>query len=388
MRFSMVALAALSGALSLASAAPAPDPPTPVVERTLPSTTASDKTIFSPPTDANWTNPRVLYARAIELSSGALLATWENYSPEPPLVHFPIYQSLDGGLTWSEIGQVHDTQNGWGLRYQPFLYELPQRIANYPKGTVLLAGNSIPTDLSLTKIDIYASRDGGFTWEFVSNVASGGEALPINGLTPIWEPFLMVYDSELICYYSDQRDENYGQKLVHTTTRNLHNWTTLIDDVHDDSAYAARPGMPAVAQLPDGNWIFAYEACGTDGCRVHYRLGANPLDMLNAGSYTVVSDQGTYPVSSPYVVWSSVGGGNGALILSCGTNANLFVNRKLGDPDSWVEYAIDQPKAYSRGLMLYNEDDTMLMAIGAGHLPPSDTNYVSNSVVDLDALGI
>ena len=48
----------------------------------------------------------------------------------------------------------------------------------------------IPTDLSETKIDVYASTDAGYTWEFVSSVARGGEALPNNGLTPIWEPFI------------------------------------------------------------------------------------------------------------------------------------------------------------------------------------------------------
>lgn len=382
------ALLALSGFLGSAAAAPTADTPTTVVERTLPSTTVSDKTIFSPPSNAGWTDPRVLYARAIELSTGALLSTWENYSPEPPLVYFPIYQSLDGGVTWFEIARVHDTENNWGLRYQPFLYELPKPVGSYPAGTVLLAGNSIPTDLSQTKIDIYASPDAGFTWEFATTVATGGEARPVNGLTPIWEPFLMMYNDELVCYFSDQRDPRYGQKLVHTTTSDLVSWTPLVDDVHDSSHYAARPGMPALALLPDGNYMFAYETCGTDGCRVHYRLGADPLNMLRAPAYSLVSDRGTRPVSSPYVVWSSVGGGNGAIILSCGTSSSIFVNRNLGDPNAWVEYGTPQPRAYTRGLMLYREDDTMMLIIGAGHLPPSSTNYVSNSIVDLEALGV
>lgn len=82
--------------------------------------------------------------------------------------------------------------NDWGLRYQPFLYQLPQPVGDFAKGTVLVAGNSIPTDLSQSKIDVYASTDNGETWEFVSSVASGGEARPTNGLTPVWEPYLML----------------------------------------------------------------------------------------------------------------------------------------------------------------------------------------------------
>lgn len=147
--------------------------------------------LYVPPADYN--DPRVLYARSVELthSNNVLLATWENYSPEPPLVYFPIWKSTDHGATWKHISNVTDQVNDWGLRYQPFLYELPVDYAGFKAGDVLLAGNSIPTNLSNTQIDLYASRDGGYNWEFVSHVAAGGEALPNNGLTPVWEPFIM-----------------------------------------------------------------------------------------------------------------------------------------------------------------------------------------------------
>jgi hypothetical protein len=139
----------------------------------------------------------------------------ENYSPEPPLVYFPIYKSTDKSATWAPLSNVTDQVNGWGLRYQPFLYVLPQAIGSLAEGTILCAGNSIPSDLSKTKIDIYASTDSGQTWKFVSSVASGGDAEPKNGLTPVWEPFLMVYNNQLVAYYSDQRNPSYGQYLVH-----------------------------------------------------------------------------------------------------------------------------------------------------------------------------
>jgi len=122
-------------------------------------------TIFTPP--ANYTVPRVLYARTLLLNQdcetdNVLLATWENYLPNnDSFPYFPIYQSLDQGQTWSERSRVYDQVNGWGLRYQPFLYELPQAFAGYSAGTILLAGNSIPDDLSQTQIDIYASTDKG-----------------------------------------------------------------------------------------------------------------------------------------------------------------------------------------------------------------------------------
>ena len=69
------------------------------------------------------------------------------------------------------------------------------------------------------------------TWSFVSSIATGGEAISTNGHTPIWEPFLLVANNKLIVYYSDQRDPNYGQKIVHQTSTDGVNWGSVVNDV-------------------------------------------------------------------------------------------------------------------------------------------------------------
>ena len=115
-------------------------------------------TIYSPP--STYKIPRVLYARTLLTSEKTLLATWEDYGPEPP--YFPIYESKDDGNTWSEIGRVKDQKNGWGLRYQPFLYELSEEFGEFPAGTILCAGSAIPPDLSVTQLELYASTDKGY----------------------------------------------------------------------------------------------------------------------------------------------------------------------------------------------------------------------------------
>lgn len=48
-----------------------------------------------------------------------------------------------------------------GSIWQPFLYELPRQVGQYPRGTILASGNAIPHDFSSTNIEVYASLDRG-----------------------------------------------------------------------------------------------------------------------------------------------------------------------------------------------------------------------------------
>jgi hypothetical protein len=102
---------------------------------------------------------------------------------------FPIFESKDGGASWEWISNVTDTVNGWGLSAQPALAELTEPLGSYEAGTILASGNSWSGEG--TRIDIYASTDQARTWEFVSRVAEGGAPNTTNGATPIWEPYLM-----------------------------------------------------------------------------------------------------------------------------------------------------------------------------------------------------
>jgi hypothetical protein len=351
--------------------------------------TFAQREVFTPPSNANWTDPKVLYARSAQLKDGSLIATWENYSPEPPLVYFPIFHSADGGYTWTERSRVQDTVNGWGLRYQPFLYVLDKPFAGYKSGAVFLAGSSIPTDLSVTQIDLYASTDAGKTWKFVSHIATGGEARPNNGLTPVWEPFLMVYENKLICYYSDQRDLAYGQKMVHQTTTDLKTWGPVVDDVKYPT-YTDRPGMPTVALLPNGKYIMTYEYGGgptnSDSYQfpVHYKIAADPEKFDAEVGVRVEATDGTIPTGSPYVVWSPVGGKNGTIIVSAHSSGNVYINRGLGEGE-WVTVATPEKGAYTRHLRVL-KDNKKLLIMGGGELPPSESNRVQVSVMDISKL--
>ncbi|KAK8049890.1 BNR/Asp-box repeat protein [Apiospora phragmitis] len=326
-------------------------------------TELTNVTVFTPPSD--YTDPRVLYARAVQLPNNDLLATWENYSPEPPPVYFPIYRSTDSGATWAEVARVQDVALGVGLRYQPQLYVLPEAL--------------------------YASADAGLTWEFVSHVAGGGRAVPDNGLTPVWEPFLLAREGRLIYYYSDQRENaTYGQKLVHQTSADLRVWdTALVDDVAYPT-YTDRPGMPTVARLPNGQYIYVYEYGGgpnpatTDGSYsfpMFYRLSADPEAFMQAEHHPLVTTGGDVPTGSPYVVWSPAGGEDGTIIVSSGCCSEVYMNRALGAEDAWEKVATPAGSSYTRSLMVFQEDPSYVLIAGAGKLPPSTTNTVQISVI-------
>ncbi|ELR03391.1 hypothetical protein VC83_01704 [Pseudogymnoascus destructans] len=207
---------------------------------------------------------------------------WQHGKTTPPnrLWSTSLYTKvLIKGETWAPFSTVTDLVNGWGLRYQPDLYLLPQAIG---KGTVICSAYSIPTDLSQTKIDVYPSVNGGKTWSFLSTVASGGVALSNNGETPIWEPFMMVYDNQLVMYYSDQRDPAYGQKIVHEVSADGVTWGPVVNDIAY-STYEHRPRMPTVAALPNGQYIITYE----------YGLGPNPT---GSGAFIL-----TYYLQPPHI---------------------------------------------------------------------------------------
>lgn len=334
---------------------------------------AQVRTLYTPLKDAP--KPGALYARATQLtmgpSKGALLATFEQYTAGKPV--FPIYRSTDDGRSWKKFSVVTDTRNGWGLRYQPFLYQLPSAVGDLPAGTILAAGNSIPDDLSKTKLDLYASRDDGRTWGFVSSFASGGRAIPNNGETPVWEPFLLVAGGKLIAYYSDQRDPKHGQKLVHETTTDGVTWSKPVDDEAEVDP-AARPGMTTVARLGDGRWAMTYEYGGAPEAdfAVYIKIADDPEKFGSVAGKAIFAD-GIIPTSSPYVVW--VGDATkGKLVVSAGSSPLLFESA-TGADGTWKAVRSAIPQGYTRALVPL-ADHSGLFGISAGPIGAECCNAV------------
>jgi len=297
-----------------------------------------------------------LYARAVQLRqngphNGKIYATFEQYTHDTPV--FPIYESTDDGEHWTRVGSVCDQENGWGMRFQPFLFELPRPIGDLPAGTLLCAGNSIPQDGSKTKLDIYQSTDLGRTWCFVSSVASGGVAKPGGG-TPVWEPFLLMPDGRLICYFSDERDPRHSQKIVHRTSTDGVTWGPVVDDIALPDT-RKRPGMPVVTRMQDGRYLLIYEIVGAPRCATYYQVSADPERWDATSMGTHLGRGGT-----PYVVTLA----DGTLVAGCGGGRNLYTNASNGE-GPWATVPSSLAGGYSRCLVPLRNG--RLFLITAGH---------------------
>ncbi|RYO83807.1 hypothetical protein DL764_009420 [Monosporascus ibericus] len=195
----------------------------------------------------------------------------------------------------------------------------------------------------------------------------------------------------MIYYYADQRaNETHGQKLSHQTSTDLRTWSPPVDDVTYPT-YTDRPGMPTVAALPDGRFIYVYEygggpnpeRPGTYTFPVYYRLSTDPEDFFSAPHHLLQSSDGAVPDGSPYVVWTPAGGPNGTVVVSSGCCSEVWINKALGAEGAWETVETPEPASYTRSLLVFREDPEYVLISGAGKLPPSTTNKVSVSVIKI-----
>ena len=272
-------------------------------------------------------------------------------------------------------------------------------MGEYAAGTILIAGTSTPRNLSHSYIDLYASQDSGNTWKFVSHIAYGaGPETVQNGDKAIWEPFLMLYKNQLVCFYSDQRDPNHAQKLVHTTTQDLKTWTAPIDDVAEED-YSQRPGMATVAYSPvSGKYVMTFEFCGgplASGCPAYFKTASSPLEFGAVDPFPITpNDPDLNPNGSPYITYSAVSGKNnsGVFIMNGNSQESVFVNTDAVDPNGWKAVDVGQWSAYSRSLRVINTPPssaaagiTKLLILNGGNIGCSGScyNYVASAVVDI-----
>ena len=358
----------------------------------------SECLIYSAPAGAPEPNyTRLLRTHPEGPHRGALFLVFDDGLPaQAGLPVFPVHRSTDGGLTWRKIGQVADTAYGLGHRYQPAMLELETPVGAFDAGTLLLSGNAIPGDLSQTRLPLYASRDGGASWTYLSEIDAGGPAIydpsPESTTTAVWEPELRQIGPTLFCFYSDERYKSRGmlQTLVSRATPNLLTWgpKALVFGVPDRRT---RPGMLVTTpHLPTGDMFGVLEIVGGPGVPVQLVHSPNGLDWGQTTSlgHQIISTDGTSLSGSPTISYTRMDGTD--LLLATGRTAldvtGRAVNRALQgtvSQDSVVWTDIDLPvlaqptlehemAGYSQSLLLLDPDPTLVHATsrrnGAGNL--------------------
>lgn len=307
------------------------------------------------------------YARIICLkhsgsSNGTLLCTYDQLKNVSVTVDgkkvkkqvYPIYKSTDGGDNWKLISNVYDQKYGLLRTSQPCLYELPVQVGDMPAGTILLAGNIFDdSPYTVSRIVIYKSMDGGYSWSFLSEVDNGGPCIydpsTTSTTTTVWEPFLgMSKDGKLVCYYSDERQKAEGilQAVSFRTSSDGKNWSSLsnvaaIPDKRD------RPGMITVTELPNGKYMATYEmvnrpSISKNNAIVYCKFSDDGVtwDADSLGTRVALAD-GRGIGSSPYVKWVDAGGPNGMVIVSAkwGTDSSDNIS---GGQDFYVNYNLGE----------------------------------------------
>ncbi|WP_371667278.1 hypothetical protein OG985_06490 [Streptomyces sp. NBC_00289] len=373
-----------------------------------------------------------VYPKSAELPSGRLVASFEKSTVvtatgSADRQTLPVYKSDDHGTTWQALSEVKapaylssDPQyakytSNWT---NPYLYTLPQDVGNLKQGTLLLAGvvsgddyyykehkaadpNWTPTndgDRKDLAIALYSSTDEGATWKVVNVIATGGwqggsagavgqniaAANTNSQVDPIWEPYLMVYKGQLVCYYSDENDytgfnattgvptldpandtatDSHGQILAHKTWDGAAAaWSAPVVDVAGltqnmgggkTEIGGGRPGMANVVRTTDGKWLLTFEYWG-GGVNTKYVLADNPLKFYTGsptgtGVTTLPLDSGSHPLAtngSPVLIRLP----GGRLVYNAAGSGNVWVNDSGRSDGAWKEYQTTSQAGYSRNL--------------------------------------
>lgn len=321
--------------------------------------------IFVSP-DEVWDNGAE-YPSIISLShngdkNGTLLSTFEVFDKGDTC--FRIMESTDKGESWKQISTVIETlDSNLQAAWEPCLFELPEKIGSYEKGTIILGEISLDAGCqNVTKLCIFASDDCGKTWNEISVVDSAG------GLGDgIWEPYFVYDDGFIYCFYSDDSDETHSQTIVYKRSDNLIDWSEKVPVVVSDNP-SDRPGMPIITKMGNAKYYLCYEVGGENNYPCRYKV-SDSVSEWNANDFgkEIKTKKGRELHTSPNCIWIPQGGKNGALIIAAqyqndGIN-ELFISFDYGETYSLVanpfRYSQKRGFGYSPSFF-YDEADEIL----------------------------
>ncbi len=309
-------------------------------------------------------------------NNGMLLATKENGSYESTAKdkRWPILRSTDDGKTWEEIFRLGDIITpGAGVGLSPYIFELPENVGEFKKGTILFASCSFAPNPTIL---LQYSENCGERWCSVCYVDKGGPAQPQNWDSQgVWEPVLKYEDGRLYCFYSDELDNGVGpnhegghnQRLVYKYTTDLKTWSEKKECVAVDTP-DHRAGMVSLTKMGNGKWALAFEYTKTH-IFIKYADNLDSWDASDPGKMVKTAD-GKVMQGSPAIAWTPNGGDCGTLFVTAHfssnskTQADMFMSFDYGETYVSVDNPIDIKQyqfitqlygGYSAGMYVDNE---------------------------------
>jgi len=328
---------------------------------------------------------RAHYPSVVELrhqenkeNNGKLIAIFCLGTTGGPNTQSCVMESTDDGENWKIIARPLETIDPSikGISMAN-LFELPVQIGDMPAGTLLYSGNSVDYNRK-SHIAIWRSFDCGYTWEEYSIVATGGGTLE-----GVWEPFMFYEESDgyLYCFYTDDSDPKFDQKLVYKRSNDGKNWSESVDVVAFDT-WSARPGMPVVTKMGNGEYFLIYERAGKNesgnyyGGFIHYKTTKDITSWNPSDPGTqIITSSGYTATHAPSCVWTPAGGECGTLFATGRTERNgdgthrIFVSLDYGK--TWE--AMENPLTYDLGNDVLN---TNRMGYRPCFIVGSDTSVI------------
>lgn len=259
--------------------------------------------------------PRLIRLAANGTANGRLIASFDIAGTKGL-----INESVDGGLTWAEVGNVNTGADP--AHCCSTLYEVPQTLGTTAQGTLLWATTTI--NGSAYNIRIHKSIDKGRSWSFLATAVSGA--------TGVWEPEFSINSSgQLVMFYSSEeyKGSGYNQLIAHRVSSDGGvSWGPDVIDVGVSDGNQLRPGMPVVRRLPNASYVMSYEVCGPRNCDVYLRTSTNGTAWGTASNLgtRIESTSGNHFSHAPTIAWMNDGSANGRLIV-----VGQVLNRNSGN---------------------------------------------------------
>ena len=399
-----------------------------------------------------------MYEKAAALPDGRLIAGWEEStvasSGSANGQTIPIYKSDDNGTTWQHLTAVpapaYASSNSAYANYvsawtNPYFYVLPHAVDSLSAGTLLMAAvvsgddqyylehkaanpNWVPSndgDRENVAIGLYSSTDNGVSWNFLNIITTGGwqggsagaigkdisAANTYAQVDPVWEPYLLEYNGQLIAYFSDENDytgydtttgaltidpknattpDADTQIIAHRTWDGSSSspWSLPVVDVPgttvtNSSGYTeiggGRPGMANVVQTTDGKWMMTFEYWG-GGDNVRYKIASSPLDFFTVGGATGTGVN-SLPVTSGSPALAQGGSPvlvrlpDGRLLYNAAGSGNVWTDESGSSTGAWTQQYTGMPSAYSRSLTYIPGTGRVEIIGGADTIDYADVDF-------------